>query len=176
MLETIYNKYDTISSEKKSRDINKEKFKTRLSKMSVSKKTHSSRNQPYNLSRQPAQNSISSLHTSHQRSQRAFSSYPISYFSNTYSIWNVPILLLPGWEIFLKWVQCPATAWSICLSKIHRHILWSCHWLSSLLPTCDCMIGIHSWNQPGVFAGLLVIGLCCFSSKQLELECANSSE
>ena len=44
-------------------------------------------------------------------------------------------------------------------------------------PTRDCMTGIHSWNQPGVFAGLFVVGLCCFpSAEQLELKCTNSSK
>lgn len=115
--------------------------------MSVSKKTYCSRNQLYNLSWQPAQNSISSLHTSQQKSQRPFSFYPVSSLSNTYCIWNVLILLLLGWETSLKWVQWPLNAWSICLSKNHRHILWCCHWLSFLLPTYDCMVGILSWNQ-----------------------------
>ena len=56
MLETIYNKYDD-QFRTKSRDVHKEKFIIPLSKMSVSKKTHSSKNQPYN--NQPAQKSVS---------------------------------------------------------------------------------------------------------------------
>lgn len=71
----------------------------------------------------------------------------------------------------------PLTAWSICLSMIHRHILRSCHWLSFLLPTCDWIIGVHSWNQPEVFAGLLVFGFSCFPfPEQLELKCTKASE
>lgn len=128
MLQIIYNKYDTISSEQSQRTLTKRNIRALYQSCGQLRK-HCHRNQPCNLSRQPAQNSTSSLYT-------------LSVFTNT----------------------LPNIAWSIHLSKIHRHIFWCCHWLSFLLPTCDYVAGVPSQKQPRVFAGLIVIGSYCLQS------------